>query len=54
MSVGKALEVFAGEVLERILRAGLSGPTMPLASDGDLWRADMAKFELWRGRCRRQ
>ena len=49
MSVGKALEVFAGEVLELILRAELSEPTVLLTSDGGLWRVDMVKFELWRG-----
>jgi hypothetical protein len=43
------LDVFMDEVLERILRAGLSGLIVQLASDGGLWRVDMAKFELWRG-----
>lgn len=47
MSVGEAREVFTDEALERILRADLFGPTLPLASDGGLWRVDMAKFELW-------
>jgi hypothetical protein len=53
MSVGEEREVSRDD-LERMLRAELFGPTVPLASNGVLWRVDMAKFGLWRGRCRRQ
>ena len=48
MSVREVLVMFTDEVFERLLRTGLFGP--PLASDGGLWRADMARLKVVRRR----